>query len=77
MPKQETLATVREAFAKVKAAHEDWPVDGPSDEAFRLQVTSIGMVGIIGAANTELPDSEERRALVEEMAQWLATVTEE
>lgn len=74
MPKQETIASVREGFEKVKATYEGWAVDTPDDEAFRLQVTSLGVEGIIGAANTELPDSEERRALVAEMAQWLQEV---
>lgn len=74
MTKQETLATVREAFEKVKATHAGWPINEPADEAFRLQVTSLGVEGLIGAANTGLPDSEERRELVEEMAQWLQEV---
>lgn len=67
--RQETLASVRESFEKVKAAHEDWP---GGDEEFRMQVTGLGVAGLIGAANTELPESDERAVLVEEMATWLA-----
>jgi hypothetical protein len=67
--KTETVASVREAFEKIKAAHEDWP---GGDEEFRMEVTSVGVAGLIGAANTGLPESDERAALIEEMAQWLA-----
>lgn len=75
MPKKpETVATVRESFEKVKTTHAAWPIESPLDEAYRFEVTSLGVQGIIGAANAELPDSEERRRLVEEMAQWLKEV---
>lgn len=67
--KTETLASVREAFEQVKTVHADWP---GGDEEFRMQVTSLGVAGLIGAANTQLPGSDERAALVEEMATWLA-----
>lgn len=65
----ETLASVRESFEQVKAAHENWP---GGDEEFRMQVTSLGVASLIGAANAQLPESGERAALVEEMATWLA-----